>query len=277
MLKKSLLVLLGLTLILPLLGCESESEVLTLATTTSTEDSGLLDELLPIFEDETGYRVDVIAVGTGQALEIGRSGDADILLVHAKGLEKEFVEDGYGTKRYPVMYNDFVVLGPSKDPAAVLEANNLEKTITEIYETGEKNETSFASRGDKSGTHVKESALWEKFQLDVEAKEWYNSLGQGMGDTLIAANEMNAYSLSDRGTFLSMKDKLKNLDIVFEGDDLLTNPYGIIPVDPDTHENVKYDASKELVEFFTRDDTQKKISEFRVDEYGEPLFFPDAN
>ncbi|ACB83926.1 extracellular solute-binding protein family 1 [Natranaerobius thermophilus JW/NM-WN-LF] len=278
MLQKTLALILGLTLTLTLIGCsEDETSVLTMATTTSTEDSGLLDELLPIFGDETGYEVDVITVGTGQALEIGRSGDADILLVHAKELEKEFVNDGYGTERFPVMYNDFVILGPTEDPAKVSEANDLDEAMSLIYQIGKEGDSTFSSRGDKSGTHVKETTLWEEFQLDIEGKEWYDSLGQGMGDTLIAANEMRAYSISDRGTFLSMEDSIENLQIVFEDDDMLTNPYGIIPVNPDTHENVNYEAANELVEFFVRDDIQQKISEFGIEEYGQPLFFPNTD
>lgn len=274
------LLLLGAVLVLSLtfISCDSdETTVITLATTTSTEDSGLLSELLPVFENETGYEVEVIAVGTGQALEIGRSGDADILLVHAKELEKEFVEDGYGTERHSVMYNDFVVLGPAEDPAGVLETDGLGAALTAIHETGEADAAAFASRGDESGTHVKEKKLWETFQLNIEDKDWYNSMGQGMGDTLVAANEMEAYTLSDRGTFLSMEDRLDDLKIVFEGDDLLTNPYGIIPVNPDMHENAEHDAAIELVGFFIREDIQEKISEFGIEAYGEPLFFPDAD
>lgn len=255
---------------------EPDEVVLTLATTTSTEDSGLLDDLLPVFEEETGYEVDVIAVGTGQALEIGRRGDADILLVHAPELEEEFVDEGYGTERYPVMYNDFILLGPPEDPAQLGEAAETPEAMQALVDAGEAGEAEFASRGDESGTHTKELSLWEGVQDDVEEMEWYNSLGQGMGDTLVAANEMGAYTLADRGTYLAMEEQLANLEIVFEDSPELHNPYGIIPVNPEEFPNVHYDAAQELVDFFIRDDIQERISEFGVEEFGQPLFFPDA-
>ncbi|WP_350342998.1 substrate-binding domain-containing protein [Proteinivorax tanatarense] len=260
-----------------LVGCSpSDEAALTLATTTSTDDSGLLDELLPIFEEETGHQVDVIAVGTGQALEIGRRGDADILLVHAKELEKEFVENGYGTERFTVMYNDYIFLGPVEDVANVKDSSNVDEGLSKIYQAGQNNETNFNSRGDNSGTHNKEKSLWEYYDFNAEGKNWYNSLGQGMGDTLIASNEMGAYTLTDRGTFLSMKDKLENLQIVLEGDDLLHNPYGIIPVNPNKFSNVNSEAAQELVEFFIREDIQDMIGEYGIENFGQPLFFPNA-
>lgn len=257
---------------------EIQAESIRLATTTSTEDSGLLDELLPIFTEETGVEVEVVAVGTGQALEIGRRGDADILMVHAPDLEKEFIEDGYGTERTYIMYNDFVIVGPPEDPAGlsdlVGERADIETAMTAIYEAGNDGSLRFLSRGDDSGTYLKEIALWEMTGLeDVEDTGWYNALGQGMGSTLITANEMAGYALTDRGTFLSMAEGLANLKILYKGDEALNNPYGIIPLNPEVFENANYEAAQQLVDFMVRDDIQKKIGEFGIDTFGQPLFF----
>ncbi|MFW6266361.1 MAG: substrate-binding domain-containing protein [Halanaerobiales bacterium] len=270
-------ILLLLMLFFP--GTRVNAKTLRLATTTSTEDSGLLEELLPEFQKESGHEVDVIAVGTGQALEIGRSGDADILLVHAPDLEKEFVNNDYGTERYSVMYNDFVLAGPQDDPADIKEREDIEGVINTLYDSGEKGNIKFTSRGDESGTHVKEKGLWEFADFDpenIEDKGWYQSLGQGMGDTLVAANEMQAYVLTDRGTFLSMKGELKNLEIMFEGSEKLHNPYGLVPVNPDEFSNVDYEGAMELVEFFRSQETQEKIGDYGTEEFGQPLFFPEA-
>ena len=258
-----------------------QAESIRLATTTSTEDSGLLDELLPIFTEETGIEVEVVAVGTGQALEIGRRGDADILMAHAPDLEKEFIEDGYGTERTYIMYNDFVIVGPPEDPAGlsdpVEERADIETAMTAIYEAGNDGSLRFLSRGDDSGTYLKEMALWEMTGLeDVEDTGWYNALGQGMGSTLITANEMAGYALTDRGTFLSMAEGIANLKILYEGDEALNNPYGIIPLNPEEFENANYEATQKLVDFMVRDDIQEKIGEFGTDTFGQPLFFPDA-
>ncbi len=255
-----------------------QAESIRLATTTSTEDSGLLDELLPIFTEETGIEVEVVAVGTGQALEIGRRGDADILMVHAPDLEKEFIEDGYGTERTYIMYNDFVIVGPPEDPAGlsdlVEERADIETAMSAIYEAGNDGSLRFLSRGDDSGTYLKEIALWEMTGLeDVEDTGWYNALGQGMGSTLITANEMAGYALTDRGTFLSMAEGLANLKILYEGDEALNNPYGIIPLNPEVFENANYEAAQQLVDFMVRDDIQKKIGEFGIETFGQPLFF----
>jgi len=257
-------------------GVQIEAETIQLATTTSTDDSGLLEELLPIFREETGYQVDVIALGTGQALEIGRRGDADVLMVHAPELEKEFVDKGYGTARHHIMYNDFVLAGPESDPAGLGKENGLIAALHRMYQSGTRGEATFASRGDESGTYVKERELWEAADLEVEKENWYLSLGQGMGDTLITANEMQAYTLTDRGTFLAMKDNLTNLTLLFEGDEKLINPYGIIPVNPERHSHINISGAEALVEFFRSDDIQNKIGEFGKDYYGQPLFFPDA-
>ena len=253
------------------------AESLTLATTTSTEDSGLLGELLPVFEERMGYDVDVIAVGTGQALETGRRGDVDVLLVHAPKLEKEFVEDGYGTDRYYIMSNDFIIVGPSDDPAGLAELDTTEKAMQTIKETGEAGKLNFTSRGDGSGTHFQEQQLWQAAAIDLEAEvegsPWYNSLGQGMGPTLVTANEMGAYTLTDRGTFLSMQDELPNMEEIFAGPEELDNPYSILPVNPEMHE-VDYEGALEFVKFFLERETQEMIGEFGVENYGEPLFLP---
>ena len=256
---------------------QMEAESLTLATTTSTEDSGLLGELLPVFEERTGYDIDVIAVGTGQALETGRRGDADLLLVHAPDLEKEFVEDGYGTDRYYIMSNDFIIVGPADDPAGLAELDTTEQAMQTIKETGEAGDLTFTSRGDGSGTHFQEQQLWETAAIDLEAEvegsTWYNSLGQGMGPALITANEMGAYTLTDRGSFLSMQDELNNLEEIFAGPEELDNPYSIMPVNPEMYE-VDYEGALEFVKFFLERETQEMIGEFGVEDYGKPLFLP---
>ncbi|MFN2363556.1 MAG: substrate-binding domain-containing protein, partial [Halarsenatibacteraceae bacterium] len=203
-----------------------QAESIRLATTTSTEDSGLLDELLPLFTEEAGIEVDVIAVGTGQALEIGRRGDADILMVHAPELERKFVEEGYGTERTYIMYNDFVIVGPPEDPAGISdlveEGQGVEAVLEQLYEAGNNGSLRFLSRGDNSGTHVKEMGLWEAAGInDFADTGWYYSLGQGMGSTLIATNEMAGYALTDRGTYLSMAEEIAHLKILYEGDDAL--------------------------------------------------------
>ncbi len=259
----------------------AQAESIRLATTTSIEDTGLLDELLPVFTEETGIEVDVVAVGTGQALEIGRRGDADILMVHAPALEKEFVDDSYGTARTYIMYNDFVIVGPPEDPAGLSdlaeEGAGIQATIERLYQAGNEGQLRFLSRGDNSGTHVKEMELWEMAGLeDIEGTGWYNALGQGMGSTLITANEMAGYALADRGTFLSMAEEIANLKILYEGDEALNNPYGIIPLNPEVFGNVNYEAAQKLVDFMVRDDIQELIGEYGTEKFGQPLFFPDA-
>ena len=259
----------------------AQAETIRLATTTSTDDSGLLDELLPVFTEETGIEVDVIAVGTGQALEIGRRGDADILIVHAPNLEREFVEEGYGTERTYIMYNDFVIVGPPEDPAGLSdlaeEGAGIQATIEQLYQAGNEGQLRFLSRGDNSGTHVKEMELWEMAGLeDIESTGWYNALGQGMGSTLITANEMAGYALADRGTFLSMAEEIANLKILYEGDEALNNPYGIIPLNPEVFGNANFEAAQKLVDFLIRDDIQELIGEYGTEKFGQPLFFPDA-
>ncbi|HSL93145.1 MAG TPA: substrate-binding domain-containing protein [Bacillota bacterium] len=248
-----------------------------LATTTSTYDSGLLHYLLPKFAEEHGIEVEVISVGTGAAIEIGKSGDCDVILVHARALEDAFVSDGFGTERYDVMYNDYVYVGP-REAAVLIESEGLTEALLEMASYMAQNEISFLSRGDNSGTHNMEKGLWPKVGLtDYADKAWYLSIGQGMGDTLVAANEMGAFTLADRGTYLAMQGNLPNLQIVFEGDDTLFNPYGIIPVNPAKHAHVEHEAAMLLVEFLISDEVQADLLEFGVEDFGQPLFFPNAS
>jgi tungstate transport system substrate-binding protein len=255
---------------------EGEPAVLRLATTTSTADSGLLDAILPAFEEEYNATVDVVAVGTGQALALGENGDADVILVHARAREEAFVEEGYGVNRRDVMYNDFVVVGPEDDPAGIEGTTLAADAFAAIAEA----EAPFASRGDDSGTHTKEKIIWEEAGVEPEG-DWYNSLGQGMGATLIAANELQAYSLTDRGTFLSMGEELPNLTVLVGGDSieenedpLLLNPYGVIPINPEKHPSVNFELADQFAEWLTTEDVQESIGEFGTDTFGQPLFFP---
>ncbi len=242
---------------------------LILATTTSTQDSGLLDYLLPVFEKQFGIEVDVIAVGTGQAIELGRNGDADVILVHARAREDEFVEQGFGTARYDVMYNDFIVVGSPDDPAGIAGMTDAAAAFLKLAET----ESSFVSRGDDSGTYTKELSIWNKAGLEP-AGGWYISAGQGMGEVLTMANELQAYTLSDRATYVSMQDKLPGLTIVVEGDPVLFNPYGVIPVNPDVHPQVNATAAQVFVDWLMSVEVQQLIAESEVNE--QALFVPDS-
>jgi tungstate transport system substrate-binding protein len=253
---------------------------LKLATTTSTQDSGLLDVILPDFEKKFNCKVDVIAVGTGQAIQIGTTGDADVLLVHARAQEDKFVADGHAKARYDVMYNDFIVLGPKSDPAKIAGM----ASAVEAFKLIAKAQAPFASRGDKSGTNTKELSVWASAGITpTKDMAWYNSLGQGMGETLLASNEKGYYTLSDRGTYLSMKDKLPNLIIVLGGNSLqenkdktLLNPYGVMAVDPAKHPGVNSDMANNFVQWILSPETQKLIGGYGVDKFGMPLFYPNA-
>ena len=256
-----------------------EPEVLRLATTTSTEDSGLLEAILPDFEAEHNARVDVVAVGTGQAIALGEAGDADVILVHARSREDEFVATGHGLARADVMYNDFVLVGPADDPAGVEGMSLAAEALAAIAAA----EVPFASRGDDSGTHTKELGLWEAAGVDPgSAGEWYASLGQGMGDTLTFANEAGAYTLADRGTFLAQQANLPNLQVMVGGnqiseneDPALLNPYGAIAVHPDKG-GINEELAAQFVAWITSVETQAAIAEFGTDQYGQPLFYPDS-
>jgi tungstate transport system substrate-binding protein len=265
-----------------LTGCGGQVEevhVLRLATTTSTYDSGLLDAILPDFEEHYNAQVDVIAVGTGQAITLGESGDVDVILVHARAREDAFVEAGHGTERSDVMYNDFIIVGPSSDPAGIRGTALASDALTAIANA----EATWASRGDDSGTHTKEKSLWAAAGIDLGAVgEWYKSLGQGMGDTLNFANESEAYTMTDRGTFLALGENLPNLVVMVGGNSIdenedatLYNPYGVIPVNPDKG-NINLELAESFAAWLTSVPTQQLIAEYGVDVYGQPLFYPDS-
>jgi tungstate transport system substrate-binding protein len=241
-----------------------------LATTTSTQDTGLLDELVPIFEDESDYNVKVIAVGSGQALAMGERGDADVLLVHAPSSEVALVDSGAAINRQLVMHNDFIIVGPEDDPAGI-KGMTAADGLAAIYDNG----ATFVSRGDDSGTHKAELALWKKASLDPAGQSWYEESGQGMAATLTIANQKDAYTLADRGTYLSQE---KNLDLVVlvEGDPALFNVYHVMQVNPDEFDLVNGPGGEAFVEFMVSDATQAIIKDFGVDKYGQPLFIPDA-
>ena len=242
-----------------------------LATTTSTQDSGLLDAILPDFTAATGIGVDVIAVGTGQAMEIGARGDADVLLVHARAREDEFVTNGDAPARYDVMYNDFVIVGPPSDPAGIKGLASAADAFAAIAAK----QAPFISRGDDSGTHTKEKAVWKAAKIEP-AGDWYQSAGQGMGAVLTMANEQQAYTLSDRATYLARKAKGMDLVIMVEGDKVLFNPYGVLPVSKEKHPAVDFDGAMAFVKWITSPATQKLIGDFGVKEFGQSLFIPDA-
>ena len=244
---------------------DDEREQLILATTTSTYDSGLLDYLLPDFQDEYDVEVRIISVGTGQAIKTAEQGNADIILVHAPIAEKEFVEKGFGVERKCVMYNDFIILGPTEDPSEI-SGLGVKDALAKISEQ----EHEFISRGDDSGTHKKELKLWSETDVHPEG-EWYLELGSGMGDTLRLADEKQAYVMADRGTYLSMKDQL-DLEILVQGDDILLNPYGIIAVNPEIHPEISYDNAMKMINWIMSDKTQKRIAGFRKND--EELFSP---
>lgn len=241
---------------------------ITVASTTSTEQSGLFDHILPVFEEATGIEVRVIAQGTGQALETGRRGDADVVFVHAKAAEEEFVEEGYGVERVEVMYNDFVIVGPADDPAGIAGGDDAVDALTAIAET----ESTFASRGDDSGTHKAELALWEQAGIKPSG-DWYRELGSGMGPTLNTAAQMPAYTMSDRATWISFENR-GPLEIVVEGDDRLFNQYGVILVDPERHGHVKAQAGQTFIDWLVSDEGQQAIASYHLD--GQQLFFPNA-
>jgi tungstate transport system substrate-binding protein len=242
---------------------------LILATTTSTYDSGLLGFILPIFEEQYNATVDVVAVGTGQALSMGEAGDADVLLVHARAREEAFVEAGLGTARYDVMYNDFVILGPVEDPAGIEGMIDAAGAFTTIADS----ESTFISRGDDSGTHTKEKSIWEAAQFTPEG-DWYLSAGQGMGAVLTLAQEQQAYTMSDRATYLSRAAEGIDLVVLVEGDPNLFNPYGVIPIDSEAHPGVNFELAQAFVEWLTSLETQELIASYEAN--GAQLFYPDS-
>ncbi len=237
-----------------------------MSTTTSTQDSGLLKVLLPPFEKKNNCKVDVIAVGTGQALKLGEAGDVDVVFVHARKLEDKFVADGFGVNRKDVMYNDFVIIGPKNDPAGVARA----KSAAEALKLIAAKQATFISRGDKSGTHTKELELWKSAGTEPKGN-WYVEAGQGMGPVITMATERQGYTLADRGTYNAFKGQKTDLTIVFQGEKGLFNPYGIIAVNPKKFPHVKFDLSMKLVDFVTGAEGQKIIADYKA--HGEPVFF----
>lgn len=258
----------------------TEPTVLRLATTTSTADSGLLDAILPDFEQKYNARVDVVAVGTGQALEIGAKGDADVVLVHARAREDKFVADGDGVNRLDVMYNDYVIVGPTADPAGINGVVLAKEALPKIAESG----ASFASRGDDSGTHTKEKSLWAAAGITPTVESgWYLAVGQGMGETLLFAHEKQAYTLADRGTWLAMQENLPGLTVLVggatidqNGDKALLNPYGVIPVNPEKHPGVNFDLATQFAEWLTAPETQQAIGDYGKEQFGQALFYPNS-
>ncbi len=258
---------------------EPVSQTLRLATTTSTANSGLRDFILPDFEQKFNAKVDVVAVGTGQALEIGSKGDADVLLVHSRKGEDKFVADGHAKERFDVMYNDYIIVGPADDPAKIAGMATGKEAFQAIADA----EAVFVSRGDKSGTNTKELSIWASIPITPTAEMgWYNSMGQGMGDTLLFANEQQGYTLTDRGTYLSMRDKLPDLAVLVGGanltenkDKALLNPYGVLAVDPGVHPGVNAELAAKFVEWILSPEVQQMIEGYGVDTDGQPLFYPN--
>lgn len=242
---------------------------LLLATTTSTNDSGLLAFILPDFEKQSGVKVDIVAVGSGQAFKLGEQGDADVLLVHARALEEKFVSDGFGTKRYDVMFNDFVIVGPAADPAKVKGMTDAAAALTTISNAGAK----FISRGDDSGTHIKERDLWKKAGIEPKG-DWYISAGQGMGAVLTMSNEQLAYTLTDRATYVSRLKADFDLVVLVEGDSELRNPYSVIPVNPAKHPTVNAKLAQSFADWLIAVKTQELIASFKIND--QQLFFPDS-
>jgi tungstate transport system substrate-binding protein len=270
-----------------------QEKIIKMSTTTSTQTSGLLDILLPELEKDTGIKVKVIAKGTGAAIRDGKDGNVDVIFVHAKQREEQFVKDGFGTKRYAVMHNDFVILGPEKDPAGIKGSHDAADSLAKIART----QAMFASRGDDSGTHTKEQALWDKTGASLTSTtttivkkgktteinfvqpegKWYISLGQGMGKTITFADEKQAYTLSDRGTYIKYKHGRKygiDLAVLCENDSLLSNPYGVIPISKEKHPHVKYGLAKEFAAWLVSPKAQSLIANYKL--LGKQLFYPDA-
>lgn len=250
---------------------EAAEDVLLMATTTSTDNTGLLDYLQPLFLEDTGIDLQWTAVGTGDAIQKAKDGEVDVILVHSKAKEEAFVEEGYGVERVQVMYNDFVIIGPKDGPIA--KTDDIAAAFKQIHDE----ELTFVSRGDNSGTHNKETGIWEKLEIaDYESNPNYISAGAGMGDTINMADEKGGYCLSDRGTWLAKKADYPDMDIVCEGSNELLNQYGVIAVNPEKYPDTNIDAANTFIEWICSPEIQEKIGQFGVEEYGEPLFFPNA-
>ena len=251
---------------------QAQDRYIVVASTTSTEQSGLFGAILPQFEQVTGIKVRVVALGTGQSLDLARRGDADVVFVHAKAAEEKFLAEGHGVKRFPVMYNDFVLIGPKSDPAKIAGGKDILEALKKIQAA----QAPFVSRGDKSGTHMAELDLWKASGIDLEKAKgpWYRDTGQGMGPALNTAASMNAYLLADRGTWLAFKNR-DELAVLVEGDRRLFNQYGVILVNPEKHPTVKKDLGQTFVDWIVSPAGQKAISEYKIN--GEQLFFPNAD
>ena len=249
----------------------AQDKSIVVSSTTSTQDSGLFGHILPIFKAKTGIEVKVLSQGTGQALDTGRRGDADVVFVHAKSAEMKFLDEGFSLKRYPVMYNDFVLIGPKSDPAGI-KGKDIVAALKAIKNEG----VPFISRGDKSGTHVAELALWKTAGIDIETAKgpWYKSIGQGMGAALNTASANNSYVLADRGTWLSFKNR-GDLVIVVEGDKRLFNQYGVMLVNPAKHPAVKKELGQQFIDWLVSAEGQKAIADYKIG--GEQLFYPNAS
>jgi len=275
MLKKAIhAVLAGLAVILALVAwspVQAQQKNIILSTTTSTQDSGLLDVLIPIFEKKTGYFVKTIAVGSGQAMAMGQKGEADVLLVHSPAAEKKFVAEGYGVNRRLVMHNDYIVVGPAEDPAKIKGM----KATTEVFKKIASAGGLFLSRGDNSGTHAKETSIWKAAGINPEKQKWYQQTGLGMGQTLNVTSEKKGYTLADRGTYLALKKNL-SLDILAEGDAILLNIYHVIEVNPAKWPKVNAAGARAFADFMVSKEVQDIVKTFGVDKFGSPLFFPDA-
>ena len=251
---------------------KSQEKSILVASTTSTQDSGLFGHILPMFKAKTGIDVKVVAQGTGQALDTARRGDADVVFVHAKPAEEKFLAEGFGVKRYPVMYNDFVLIGPNSDPAGIKGSKDIVAALSAIKAKG----ADFISRGDKSGTHQAELNLWKAAGVDIAKDKgpWYKEIGQGMGAALNTASASNAYVLADRGTWLSFKNR-GDLAIAVEGDKRLFNQYGVMLVNPEKHPSVKKDLGQQFIDWLVSSEGQKAIADYKIN--GEQLFYPNAN
>jgi len=294
--KRFVSIMVALTGLICLAGAaQGEEKVLKMSTTTSTQASGLLDQVLPVLEKDTGITVKVIAKGTGAAIRDGMDGNVDVIFVHSRDREEKFVQQGYGTKRYAVMHNDFVIIGPPDDPAGIKGMQDAVAALEKIARRG----NSFVSRGDDSGTHSKEQALWQATALTIKKEtatitkkgkkrdvtfvhpdglgSWYLSIGQGMGKTIMFADEKQAYTLTDRGTYIKYKHGRKpavDIEVLCEGDAQLANPYGIIPINPRKHPHTKYALAEQFADWMVSDKGQKVIRDYRL--LGMPLFYPDA-
>jgi tungstate transport system substrate-binding protein len=264
--------LIALLLTLIAVAAQAQDKFITVASTTSTEQSGLFGFLLPVFEKKSGIQVRVVALGTGQALDLARRGDADVVFVHAKAAEEKFLAEGQGVKRYPVMYNDFVLIGPKDDPAKIGGGKDILVALKKI----EAAKAPFVSRGDRSGTHMAELKLWKDTGIDIDKAKgpWYRDTGQGMGPALNTASSMNAYILADRGTWFAFKNR-GELTILVEGDKRLFNQYGVMLVNPAKHPSVKKDLGQTFIDWLVSPEGQKVIADYKIN--GEQLFYPDAN